>query len=210
MLSDLPVLTDAEPEKIEWHPNAVDIYKRQVDDLQAALNADDITHETATAALRGLVDRIVACPAKKRGQFDLEPHGFLESVLNLGKLGNGGGGRGIRTLGTVSRTHAFQACALSHSATPPYIRNRQAVNGRRRQEFSGTISGNPAIATTGSQRTMDAEKFVTTDGPCRFERIAEADHLKRAKVGNTHARSAGYCVNFRIIKGSSSCVRGAF
>src|SRR2546430_3790263 len=30
-----------------------------------------------------------------------------------------GGGSGIRTHGTLSRTHAFQACALSHSAIPP-------------------------------------------------------------------------------------------
>src|SRR4029079_3190156 len=31
----------------------------------------------------------------------------------------GGGGSGIRTHVTVSRKHAFQACAFSHSATPP-------------------------------------------------------------------------------------------
>ena len=30
-----------------------------------------------------------------------------------------GGGSGIRTHGTVSRTHAFQASALNHSAIPP-------------------------------------------------------------------------------------------
>jgi hypothetical protein len=30
-----------------------------------------------------------------------------------------GGGRGIRTLDTVSRIHTFQACAFNHSATPP-------------------------------------------------------------------------------------------
>ena len=30
-----------------------------------------------------------------------------------------GGGRGIRTLDTVSRIHALQACAFDHSATPP-------------------------------------------------------------------------------------------
>ena len=30
-----------------------------------------------------------------------------------------GGGRGIRTLETVSRLHTFQACAFNHSATPP-------------------------------------------------------------------------------------------
>ena len=30
-----------------------------------------------------------------------------------------GGGGGIRTLETVARLHAFQACAFNHSATPP-------------------------------------------------------------------------------------------
>jgi hypothetical protein len=33
--------------------------------------------------------------------------------------GSTGGERGIRTLDTVSRIHAFQACAFSHSATSP-------------------------------------------------------------------------------------------
>ena len=32
-----------------------------------------------------------------------------------------GGERGIRTLETVSRLHAFQACAFNHSATSPFI-----------------------------------------------------------------------------------------
>ena len=31
----------------------------------------------------------------------------------------GCGERGIRTLGTVTRTHAFQACSFSHSDTSP-------------------------------------------------------------------------------------------
>ena len=31
-----------------------------------------------------------------------------------------GGERGIRTLDTVARIHAFQACAFDHSATSPY------------------------------------------------------------------------------------------
>ena len=39
-----------------------------------------------------------------------------------------GGGRGIRTLGTVSRTHAFQACAFNHSATPPDTGRSQRRN----------------------------------------------------------------------------------
>jgi hypothetical protein len=37
----------------------------------------------------------------------------------LGFSGVAGGESGIRTHGTVSRTHAFQACALSHSAISP-------------------------------------------------------------------------------------------
>jgi hypothetical protein len=36
-------------------------------------------------------------------------------VISIGT----GGGSGIRTHDTVSRIHAFQACALSHSAIPP-------------------------------------------------------------------------------------------
>src|SRR5205085_9065864 len=49
-----------------------------------------------------------------------------------------GGGSGIRTHDTVSRIHAFQACALSHSAIPPrhgarqYNRPRPCDNHRQR------------------------------------------------------------------------------
>ena len=39
----------------------------------------------------------------------------------IDSLLNGGGGRGIRTLETVTRLHAFQACAFSHSATSPAL-----------------------------------------------------------------------------------------
>jgi hypothetical protein len=35
-----------------------------------------------------------------------------------------GGEGGIRTHGTLSRTHAFQACALNHSATSPSVDTR--------------------------------------------------------------------------------------
>ncbi|MCZ6720281.1 MAG: recombinase zinc beta ribbon domain-containing protein [Proteobacteria bacterium] len=36
----------------------------------------------------------------RRGRFDLELHGHLAAILNAGKHGNSGGGRGIRTLDT--------------------------------------------------------------------------------------------------------------
>ena len=126
-------------------------------------------------------------------------------------LGSGtGGGSGIRTHDTVPRIHAFQACALSHSATPPIPRRYRQTQRAMTARICGTISGNPAIATIGSQRTMDTAGFTHADGSCRCEWDAGADHLKGAKVGNTHAISSGYGVNFRIIKGSSPCVFGTF
>src|SRR6201995_5723390 len=53
-----------------------------------------------------------------------------------GELIHGGGESGIRTHGTVSRTHAFQACALSHSAISP---ERPSLEGAR-----GFLQGTPA------------------------------------------------------------------
>jgi hypothetical protein len=41
------------------------------------------------------------------------------SISKYKMSGMSGGESGIRTHGTVSRTHAFQACALSHSAISP-------------------------------------------------------------------------------------------
>ena len=48
-----------------------------------------------------------------RGEFEQLDTGESRSVAWRG------GESGIRTHGTVSRTHAFQACALSHSAISP-------------------------------------------------------------------------------------------
>src|SRR6202453_2088922 len=44
-----------------------------------------------------------------------------------------GGETGIRTLGTLSRTHAFQACALSRSAISPATRSGQYQTERLAQ-----------------------------------------------------------------------------
>ncbi len=57
----------------------------------------------------------------------------------------GGGGSGIRTHDTVSRIHAFQACALSHSAIPP----RCACSGE-----VGTGSPTRTCANSGAERAL--------------------------------------------------------
>ena len=92
-LAELDV-PEEEPPEIDWHPNAVKAHKRQLVDLQAALNKDEIARQEATNALRGLVDKIVAYPAEKRGQFDLELHGHLAAALATQKHCSVGGGRG--------------------------------------------------------------------------------------------------------------------
>ena len=73
-----------------------------------------------------------------------------------------GGGRGIRTLDTVSRIHAFQACAFSHSATPP----RRQIGARRRNIRRGhTLARQarrrpiPPRPQPFSQRALPREPF---------------------------------------------------
>jgi len=90
-LSELPKSPGDNVIPIEWPPNAIDLYKRKIDNLQATLNKDDVVREEATVALRGLVDRIIAIPGAKRGQFELELHGYLAAALNIEKHGNSGG-----------------------------------------------------------------------------------------------------------------------
>ena len=103
-LSNLAAAPEVENQVVEMHPNAANLYKDKVTDLQAALTADDLTREQATTALRGLVDKVVALPAETRGQFELELHGHLAQALNMAMHGNGGGG-GVRQ-------HSVRSCPL--------------------------------------------------------------------------------------------------
>ncbi len=59
----------------------------------------------------GRRSRLSPHPGRRKIQEDSDPPGSDR---------RGGGQRGIRTLGTLSRTHAFQACAIDHSATCPF------------------------------------------------------------------------------------------
>ncbi len=51
LAASLPDPDDAQV--IEFHPNAPDLYRRRVNDLQKALNADDETRREAISILRG-------------------------------------------------------------------------------------------------------------------------------------------------------------
>ena len=62
------------------HPNVADIYRRKVARLADALNHPEDSHE-ATAALRGLIERIVLTPGRKRGELHATLHGELGTII---------------------------------------------------------------------------------------------------------------------------------
>ena len=63
---------------------------------------------------------VVGAPLFARGRGDYgEAIPARVNASNLNRLV--GGERGIRTLGRVSPTHAFQACAFNHSAISPHL-----------------------------------------------------------------------------------------
>src|SRR3954471_18614992 len=73
----------------------------------------------------------IRCPlAPSRGAVRSGVPGFPLAPPGDARLrrAEAGGESGIRTRGTVSRTHAFQACALNHSAISPFrINDLRAV-----------------------------------------------------------------------------------
>jgi hypothetical protein len=112
--------------------------------------------------LKSVASEIRTKPAQSGG---LETNGPREGIFGIGRCGivwrfacevrgywasmrtrkpaetiglrQGGGGSGIRTHVTVSRKHAFQACAFSHSATPPHqLSQRRTPFYMKRRAFA--------------------------------------------------------------------------
>ncbi len=70
---------------VAFHPNAPDLYRRRVNDLQKALNADDETRREAIPFLWGLIAGIRLFPGEKRGQVSVELRGALAEILGLAR-----------------------------------------------------------------------------------------------------------------------------
>ena len=68
-----------------------------------------------------------------------------QNMSNINNLSRGGEG-GIRTHGTLSRTHAFQACALSHSATSPAAVLWRDTRGFSRLKWSARLASRSRCA----------------------------------------------------------------
>ena len=72
---------------IRLHPNAADIYRAKVADLEASLNAPAIRAE-ASDALRALIERVVLTPdADAPDGLRAELYGDLAEILRLGETG---------------------------------------------------------------------------------------------------------------------------
>ena len=78
---------------MQLHPNAAEIYRTKVADLEASLNAPEIRTE-ASDALRALIERIVLTPdADAPDELRAELYGDLAEILRLGEAKQAGPGR---------------------------------------------------------------------------------------------------------------------
>ena len=83
-----------------------------------------------------------------------------------------GGERGIRTLDTVSRIHAFQACAFNHSATSP-------SRARRRLARRAWCAGRRGLQPPARRRNIAADPVLAScilpcRGCCRVPQVGTA------------------------------------
>ncbi|WP_352515820.1 MULTISPECIES: zinc ribbon domain-containing protein [unclassified Mesorhizobium] len=67
----------------EFHPAAVTVYRRQVSELQDALQSDECERHQAARIIRSLVTGIEIIPTEGRGQVELKVRGALAELLNL-------------------------------------------------------------------------------------------------------------------------------
>lgn len=74
-------------EAVTLHPNAADIYRRQIDGLREALNAE-ATRPHAVALLRDVIEKIILTPKAGRGEWNIEMHGHLARLLLAPEAGS--------------------------------------------------------------------------------------------------------------------------
>ena len=88
----LKVAMDAseDPSPVVLHPNAAELYRQKVEDLQSALN-DPTIKSAAMEALRALFEKIVLTPdVTQPDGVRVELHGALAAILRLGEHRNAG------------------------------------------------------------------------------------------------------------------------
>src|ERR1041384_6941386 len=99
------------------------------------------------------------------------------------------GGAGIRTPGGLAPSHAFEACSLGHSDTPPPRRVPDGRGARRRGSPFGRIM---AMSThIGAEPGDIAERVLMPGDPLRAKWIAET-YLKDARCYSTVRNMLGF------------------
>ena len=101
--------------RVRLHPNAAEIYRAKVADLEASLNAPEIRLEAAEA-LRSLISRIVLTPdAAAPDGLAAELHGDLATILRLAAERQGGKAALRRAVGAKTNPpeQAFSGGQLS-------------------------------------------------------------------------------------------------
>lgn len=69
---------------IELHPGAAELYERRIEALQEALTAEESVQREASAILRSVIEKIVLHPGAARGEIEIELHGALAAIFQLG------------------------------------------------------------------------------------------------------------------------------
>ena len=113
-----------------------------------------------------------------------------EITFNINNLRDGGG-RGIRTLDTVTRIHAFQACAFSHSATPPVSSRRTPFSVRTCARHAlAPLATHPLCCSLGHGGGRVIIQ-VATCNPCACNAFDPAD-----EGSNSRQKHMTKCVSF--------------
>src|SRR6516162_2711580 len=102
-----------------------------------------------------------------------------DSLIHATILLSDGGGSGIRTHDTVSRIHAFQACALSHSAIPPGQLQRGQYNPARSGE-------KPAPRSRDLPQRRERNRSINPTHVARLAYVVAAE-FARAVAERRHA-----------------------
>jgi site-specific DNA recombinase len=71
------------PSQIAILPNMPEMYRKQIENLSASLNANDTCRSEAIPILRSLIDKIVIHKRSGRGNVDIELFGSLSKIIGL-------------------------------------------------------------------------------------------------------------------------------
>ena len=120
-----------------------------------------------------------------------------------------GGETGIRTLGTLSSTHAFQACALNHSAISPKVDRLNEFNINRRPSPQAVDPGAQA-ARFPANRDASAIAFAARRARLTKEIRHSCGRRLRLPANLNASRGADSGGSFRLRSKGSSADPGFF